>query len=174
MRSNCTRMNAGRTPSSGCKPVFKKCGCLQSFDPPPDGIHHAATGRTLAPVEAEPIRQMQFTRSKRNFETRIAKLEESLLENDAQGSVAQKSGSLFFVQNSFEPIAVTSRQQFSVIGNSRKFEQVERTINGIHGKKTRRHVSALHPKQEIRHIHVCNAPQGSAADSPVKTGKACS
>src|SRR5690348_11080440 len=116
---------------------------------------------------------MQFAGNKANFEMSIANFEEPLLKNNPQGLVAQKSGGLLLAQSGLEPIAVTEGLELAFLGDSRKLEQIERAVHGVHCKKTRPRVSAFHSKQKIRHIDVRNAPQGPAADSPIETREPC-
>src|SRR5437588_12489030 len=74
---------------SSCEPLFEKRRRLCTFDSASHGIQHAAAHRPAATIKTKPIGKIHFARLPRDLQPGLAKLEESLLENDAQHLLAQ-------------------------------------------------------------------------------------
>src|SRR6266404_4280847 len=110
-------------------------------------------------METKPIRQVQRAARWSDFETGITNLEKTLLENDAQDLVAQEFRCTLLGQRGLQSVAAIQCQQLAFCRDSRKLEQVERSIHGIDGKKPRRRARVFHAVQIIRNVGVRDSPQ---------------
>src|SRR5260370_41075695 len=110
-------------------------------------------------METKPIRQMQLEAHWSDLDTSVAKLEKPLLENDPQNFIAQKLRRTLFGQSGLQPAAAIPCQQFAFNCDSRKFEQVERSIPGVARKNPRWRARICHAAHEIRTVAIRDSPQ---------------
>src|SRR6266480_1035524 len=85
----CAETIRHRPAVSSCEPLFEKRRRLCTFDSASHCIQHAAAHRSAATIKTKPIGKIHFARLPHDIEPGLAKLEESLLENDAQHLLTQ-------------------------------------------------------------------------------------
>src|SRR6266446_2022511 len=105
VKPTCAETIRGRPAVLSREPLFKKRARFGAFHPASHGIHHAATDRSIALMEAQPIREMQLTAHRSNLETSVVNLEKALLENDTQDFVAEKFRCTLLGQSRPQPVA---------------------------------------------------------------------
>src|SRR5260370_32648773 len=160
---------------SSREPLFEKRCALCTFDSAPHRIQDAATHQPAATVKTEPIGKIYFTRLPRDIEAGFAKLEESLLKNDAQNLLSQNFLGAFLRQRRRHPVAAIHGNKFTLLGDSWKFKKVERTIHPIECEQP----SVWGPPEFVTdtikpkgHVSIRDLLQVADAQAPVQRRKA--
>jgi len=158
---------------SGGEPLLEKLGRFGAFDAAADGVHDAATENAIA-VEGEPIGNVQFSGLRNDLEVEVAHFEKSLLKNGAQDFFAKQILRALEFQGRLEAVSRLDGDELVACGNVREDEEVEGTVDGVHGEETGvrgfAHV-VFHAVKGIRNIGFSDAPQRATAHAPIKGGK---
>src|SRR5260370_31917753 len=118
---------------------------------------------------------MYFARRPSESEAGFAKLEESLLKNDAQHLLSQNFLGALLRERRGHPVAAIHGNKFTLFGDSWKFKKVERTINRIEceqpsvGGPPEFVTDAIKPEG---HVSIRDLLQVADAQAPVQRRKA--
>src|SRR5579864_6236 len=169
------RVGGGVAPKqaeSGGEPLLEEMRGLGAFDTTPHGIHDAAAQDAMA-VKGQPVGNVEIRGLRRNFEIQLADLEEALLENGAQDLIAKQDFRVPSFEGRREAVSREDGDEL-VVGDPRKDEEVERTVDGVDCKQSGVRGSAqrvAHAVKRIGDISIGDASQRAAAHAPIKGGK---
>src|ERR1700680_523084 len=117
---------------------------------------------------------MEIERLRRDFQVQITYFEEALLKNDAENLLAEQGLGTRLLQRRRNAISRVDANEVRCVGYARESEQVQGTVHGIYGEKSRvcgaAHI-VLHAIKPVRDVDVGDSSQWAAAQPPIQRGE---